>query len=127
MLRHPPRSTRTDTLFPSTTRFRSVVVDLVDETERDEVGDDLLARDIAIETAINLGRFIVDGCSRRANVDQWQLVALGERVGVEVMSRRDFHAAGERKSGVRGKSVSGRVEGGERRLSKKNNKRNRRE
>src|SRR3546814_21158453 len=68
--------------------------DLVDETERVDVGDDLLARDIAIETAINLGRFIVDGCSRRENVDQWLLVALAERVVVEVMRRRDFHAAG---------------------------------
>src|SRR3546814_21085849 len=33
MLRRPPRSTRTDTLFPYTTLFRSVVVDarLIDE------------------------------------------------------------------------------------------------
>src|SRR3546814_3094845 len=69
-----------------------VVVDLVDETERVEVGDDLLARDIAIETAINLGRFIVDGCSRRENVDQWQLVALAERVVVEVM-RSEEHTS----------------------------------
>src|SRR3546814_2484007 len=29
MIRRPPRSTRTDTLFPYTTRFRSVVVDQV--------------------------------------------------------------------------------------------------
>src|SRR3546814_1145036 len=31
MIRRPPRSTRTDTLFPYTTRFRSIVVVAADE------------------------------------------------------------------------------------------------
>src|SRR3546814_2050033 len=47
MIRRPPRSTRTDTLFPYTTLFRSLVVDgvgdLVEDLERPVdglVGDD---------------------------------------------------------------------------------------
>src|SRR3546814_21046613 len=31
MIRRPPRSTRTDTLFPYTTLFRSTVIDLLDK------------------------------------------------------------------------------------------------
>src|SRR3546814_8151666 len=42
MIRRPPRSTRTDTLFPYTTLFRSGVPNLVDGTragiDADEVG-----------------------------------------------------------------------------------------
>src|SRR3546814_8038210 len=30
MIRRPPRSTRTDTLFPYTTRFRSTIIDTVE-------------------------------------------------------------------------------------------------
>src|SRR3546814_148249 len=33
MIRRPPRSTRTDTLFPYTTLFRSVVLDPLDDLE----------------------------------------------------------------------------------------------
>src|SRR3546814_20509670 len=33
MIRRPPRSTRTDTLFPYTTLFRSYIGDLVQRTE----------------------------------------------------------------------------------------------
>src|SRR3546814_5203550 len=33
MIRRPPRSTRTDTLFPYTTLFRSIVIPLHDEAE----------------------------------------------------------------------------------------------
>src|SRR3546814_5529795 len=37
MRRRPPRFTRTDTLFPYTTLFRSVVVDRVDQHQADAV------------------------------------------------------------------------------------------
>src|SRR3546814_13131498 len=38
MIRRPPRSTRTDTLFPYTTLFRSlnIVLDRIDAVERDQ-------------------------------------------------------------------------------------------
>src|SRR3546814_7175532 len=35
MIRRPPRSTRTDTLFPYTTLFRSLLVDCLAELHRD--------------------------------------------------------------------------------------------
>src|SRR3546814_20116720 len=42
MIRRPPRSTRTDTLFPYTTLFRSVVIDDgadVDRIDREQIAD----------------------------------------------------------------------------------------
>src|SRR3546814_1971889 len=41
MILRPPRSTRTDTLFPYTTLFRSVDLCLIDETGGDVDGDHL--------------------------------------------------------------------------------------
>src|SRR3546814_15104327 len=53
MIRRPPRSTRTDTLFPYTTLFRSVVSD--DFKDWHEVNDvaalDLIPIDIRLEAA----------------------------------------------------------------------------
>src|SRR3546814_15118871 len=52
MIRRPPRSTRTDTLFPYTTLFRSIVVlaELVDgrdlESDRPAPRDDSAAKDV---------------------------------------------------------------------------------
>src|SRR3546814_18690500 len=40
MRRRPPRSTRTDTLFPYTTLFRSIAIDLL---------DDILHREIIVD------------------------------------------------------------------------------
>src|SRR3546814_6223826 len=50
MIRRPPRSTRTDTLFPDTTRFRSCHLAGVDDglCDRDREGDDF-AECVAIE------------------------------------------------------------------------------
>src|SRR3546814_4971454 len=42
MIRRPPRSTRTDTLFPYTTLFRSIA--LVDAVLRPAVGKEMLGR-----------------------------------------------------------------------------------
>src|SRR3546814_16457660 len=46
MIRRPPRSTRTDTLFPDTTLFRSVVVTLTSASSplfsAESLGDDTL-------------------------------------------------------------------------------------
>src|SRR3546814_5701053 len=39
MIRRPPRSTRTDTLFPYTTLFRSDLEDAIEAVERNCIGD----------------------------------------------------------------------------------------
>src|SRR3546814_17882461 len=66
MIRRPPRSTRTDTLFPYTTLFRSVTLD---DAEIDALGRDVMAlylddyaakwdallADIAVQPSQNLG------------------------------------------------------------------------
>src|SRR3546814_2869121 len=49
MIRRPPRSTRTDTLFPYTTLFRSVVVDLMHLS----ISVDILTRVIGEVTALS--------------------------------------------------------------------------
>src|SRR3546814_1593151 len=71
MIRQPPRSTRTDTLFPYTTLFRSLADDvLAGEAERDglllngEGIDDALRResvdDVLVHAELGEGRH--DGC-----------------------------------------------------------------
>src|SRR3546814_6694653 len=42
MIRRPPRSTRTDTLFPYTTLFRSVVRSLHETVRRDDLGAEIV-------------------------------------------------------------------------------------
>src|SRR3546814_4306352 len=44
MIRRPPRSTRTDTLFPYTTLFRSALKLLVEDSERAGEADDIEQR-----------------------------------------------------------------------------------
>src|SRR3546814_2162530 len=57
MIRRPPRSTRTDTLFPYTTLFRSVGLQARDDLGRDVVldllvvGGDVAARPVEIPLA----------------------------------------------------------------------------
>src|SRR3546814_5871055 len=43
MIRRPPRSTRTDTLFPYTTRFRSPLITLAEAREKRDAARRLLA------------------------------------------------------------------------------------
>src|SRR3546814_18023676 len=90
MLRRPPRSTRTDTLFPYTTRFRSrrgverlrvgVGDDEIDalDARRDHVCDGIAAR--AADADHRDARLqLVD--LRRANIDAHQIVSLQRRTG----------------------------------------------
>src|SRR3546814_18508264 len=64
MLRLPPRSTRTDTLFPDTTLFRSVLQHRLQDGERVVARDLLwrLGRAVEIEAAV--GR-LADGVAER--------------------------------------------------------------
>src|SRR3546814_1565634 len=52
MIRRPPRSTRTDTLFPSTTLFRSVLRDRMSRQEERE----LISREVHDTVAYALGQ-----------------------------------------------------------------------
>src|SRR3546814_9422166 len=55
MIRRPPRSTRTDTLFPYTTLFRSLALDLV----RGNGGlDDTVCIDLAVRVAGGAGELV---------------------------------------------------------------------
>src|SRR3546814_19667779 len=62
MIRRPPRSTRTDTLFPYTTLFRSIGVELVE-------GNDLFVRDRAVYMRTTEGPKRVDVIYRRVDDD----------------------------------------------------------
>src|SRR3546814_10269190 len=46
MIRRPPRSTRTDTLFPYTTLFRSLLVERAGGAQVDDVATDAFARQL---------------------------------------------------------------------------------
>src|SRR3546814_18664704 len=58
MIRRPPRSTRTDTLFPYTTLFRSLAAV---RDDRDRRGDHQ-GRERALEAAVVLDGEICDAC-----------------------------------------------------------------
>src|SRR3546814_18012390 len=119
MIRRPPRSTRTDTLFPYTTLFRSAsevpgsgrvtlwppVSDDLDDAEEDEegwVGD--ATRALAGKVARSV-REMIDG-------------------GTLASKGRPIRTEEDRKSVVTGKSVSVRVTLGGRSNTTKKNKKN---
>src|SRR3546814_18444448 len=58
MIRRPPRSTRTDTLFPYTTLFLSEVVDQVDQTANDAV--DATDLTLATQEQVRAGANVTD-------------------------------------------------------------------
>src|SRR3546814_13925063 len=110
MIRRPPRSTRTDTLFPYTTLFRSGVfraglrrqdappgVHEVLGGHRRAIGPDMVAQLEGIGLAI-----LADGPALGCAGDRLTILAVGDRKSVEL-----------------GKSVSVRVDlGGRRRINK---------
>ena len=60
---------------------------LLDEAGRFELGDDLLARHEAIESAVSVGRVLVELRIGREDVDLRQVVPLADFVVVEVVRR----------------------------------------
>src|SRR3546814_15792768 len=125
MIRRPPRSTRTDTLFPYTTLFRSVE-------------QQVLSGDVAGPGAAQEGRGVAElgriagppGRHRCHPLGMHGIVrlALGLRggvyagavaVGVEVAGEDGVDGDVDRKSGGEGKRVSVRVDLGGRRIIKK--------
>src|SRR3546814_14416203 len=117
MVRRPPRSTRTDTLFPYTTLFRSARNardghdDLSDPPDRPQGTQ-------GIEPVHCLHLFDPQGVARmvdRPSEQPWD------------RDRRSGHALRDRKSVVSGKSVTVRVDLGGRRIIKKKKKKQERE
>src|SRR3546814_10097210 len=84
MIRPPPRSTRTDTLFPYTTLFRSLALDALAAGEHDRLGGGALGEDL------------------RAAVDDHIVEAGRTEHGHARLQRQDaLRAAGGRVGGVR--------------------------
>ena len=71
-----------------------IVLDLFQEPQRVDVGDDALARFEAIKPAVGFGRVLVDPRVLVENVDLRQVVPLADLKVVEVVRRRNFHRAG---------------------------------
>src|SRR3546814_13469975 len=112
MIRRPPRSTRTDTLFPYTTLFRSPASSIMNVRSRTPPMTAATGTCDAPEA--NIG--CPDrrrGC-QRSNRDRTGQACEGKRSG-----QNDGPAAGDRKSVVEGKGVSVRVDLGGRRIIKK--------
>src|SRR3546814_15255064 len=98
MIRRPPRSTRTDTLFPYTTLFRSHAVDRIMPAEMDRADPDQrrIRRDHPAERAPQAesgdreqrGETIVDrGHRRNAAADRELAAAIGSEQAVLVDER----------------------------------------
>src|SRR3546814_11581535 len=125
MIRRPPRSTRTDTRFPYTTRFRSTKADHI----RHRVGAAGMKRDdmvrLEVDRAVRpdeperIAIFAASGCAQKrgappariADIDKAGVFALSPITGID------------RKSVVYGKGVSVRLDLGGRRILKKKKKR----
>src|SRR3546814_8821166 len=67
MIRLPPRSTRTDTLFPYTALFRSLVLQL--DNRPDDTPGRVLARRIAIDHIDRLPRIGIEGVASELRCD----------------------------------------------------------
>src|SRR3546814_14962035 len=122
MIRRPPRSTRTDTLFPDTTLFRSAADRArIDEDERAfAIGIDALFA--PLDHAV---RPVVDRHGPARAVIEAGAGSAAHRTAVFAAGRCKVAADAEaidRKSGVWGKRVAVRVNLGGRRTNEKKNK-----
>src|SRR3546814_12637302 len=125
MIRRPPRSTRTDTLFPYTTLFRSVRRSQVLRVVGRIIDDQLRSgrrRDHYGQSEWRDGEGGGKPCRTCGPRNHWRismLARLGMRSAAQPSSRCVSHRA-DRKSVGEGKSVSVRVErGGSRTIKKK--------
>src|SRR3546814_18035778 len=124
MIRRPPRSTRTDTLFPYTTLFRS-------DDQRREIGGPFPALEKLRGPADSRQRVLDLVCEHRRCTHGGACARIAPRryphrargggmvEGDHAPSRVVRNQRLDRKSVVEGKSVSGRVERGGRRLNSK--------
>src|SRR3546814_15031462 len=90
MLRRPPRSTRTDTLFPSTTLFRSPLgVDVVRQSRLkqhlDNFAEDVAFADgVIVETTLRVDEAASDQRREQLGLEQ---LAVGGIVGIDGLKR----------------------------------------
>src|SRR3546814_13655693 len=122
MIRRPPRSTRTDTLFPYTTLFRSTCWRARERTARPRrVNRDSTGRVVALLVAAGRGaRSGLNGPKQYHRIGGRAVLAHAI-AGLEASSVVDTLIP-DRKSVVEGKSVSVRVDVGGGRLIKKKKK-----
>src|SRR3546814_12946822 len=119
MIRRPPRSTRTDTLFPYTTLFRSVRRGKLWKAALDDAKG-LARSSLPPGPAKDAGNMSgIDGDGRPVRSDEHLAVfparsATAARIGGKVEQQHGAQGAGiggpDRKSAVEGKRVSVRVE-----------------
>src|SRR3546814_19049890 len=131
MIRRPPRSTRTDTLFPYTTLFRSVIASAIafdgepgQRAQRTglvaEAGQRLVHR--LAERAQALVRGLHPDQRGEGGLVLLRVLAGGLAEGGTVALDVEQVVAPDRKSGGEGKGVSVRVDlGGRRLITQKNN------
>src|SRR3546814_10975757 len=102
MIRRPPRSTRTDTLFPYTTLFRSAVHDLGGGLEPDPHTGEAAhgdAEQAEIQGVLHAGR--VEHRHRRVEEGELALMRHGRRLGDMVVAGDRQHPAPGRRSEAR--------------------------
>src|SRR3546814_3656632 len=92
MIRRPPRSTRTDTLFPYTTLVRSRVAKILQpaeeiQLERRHADPGLVYPGYGVAAVAELGRVLLD-CALRPDTDSGPTVASSNTV----LGTRRFHA-----------------------------------
>src|SRR3546814_2512035 len=92
MIRRPPRSTRTDTLFPDTTRFRSV--DLAPVRRRDDATAQV--RMDAADTCIELVRLRHEVIERRQRQPELRRRTAGDHLGVVSVAAAQVDAQPQR-------------------------------
>ena len=68
-------------------------LDLVEQFDGFQIGDDLFARHEAIETTISFGHRVVQRAVLVQDVDERKIVTLADLKVVEVVARRDLHRA----------------------------------
>src|SRR3546814_13267865 len=123
MRRLPPRSTRTDTLFPYTTLFRSLHHPNVSLDPSRVAAQVASGIGFLGAGAILMRRGVVHGLTTAASL--WAVAALGLAVGGGLYGAATaatlIMLLITRKSDVQGKSVQVRVDHGGSRLIKKNN------
>src|SRR3546814_18650815 len=126
MIRRPPRSTRTDTLFPYTTLFRSRVARLIADVLR-RFDDDTTTRHALADEIIGVAFELQMQTTRVPDTETLACgaahIARARLVGHSEVAPTPRNLAGQpctpRKSVVWGKSVSVRVDHGGRRLIRK--------
>src|SRR3546814_15577689 len=124
MIRRPPRSTRTDTLFPYTTLFRSRHVQAHRQPQRVAVVGERIPLNSAVgknDEASVLVIFDFKACRSRRQLQQFAVIHCRSPDSAAAW-RRAGRAMEIGRASCRERVVSGRVDPGGRRFMKKKNK-----